>query len=218
MNETTNATLISTLPSQPVAPPVTIQTPVGIKDWCLARADEWHARGELNFALDFLQHAAAIDHQDATLLNAIGSLQFRLKQFEAALKTFLRTQTLDPENVTLLLQLAVSYQELNRDAEAETHFREALRRDPENCEAARLFTGFLTSRNRLDEAREVVESGLGSDPRDIDLLLRLGVCYYRAANRKAAAACFRRILQLEPINEIARANLAAVEANLNHTR
>lgn len=202
--------IASTNPASLTALPVELKTPSGIKEWCLARADEWYARGDLPIALNFLEHAAAIDRYDAPVRITIGSIQFMLKRPEAALKSFLKAQRVDPSYPTLLLHLAATCQELKRDAEAENYFREALKLQPENCEASRLFAGFLMSRERLDDARDVVESGLGADPRDIDLLLRLGVCYFRAANLRAASACFQRILQLDPINEIARQNLEIV--------
>jgi len=209
-----NTSIASIAPACPTAPPVELKTPSGIKEWCIARADEWYARGDLAIALNFLEHAAAIDRYDAPVWITIGSIQFMLKRPEAALKSFLQAQRVDPSNPTLLLHLAATCQELKRDAEAENYFREALKLQPENCEASRLFAGFLMSRNRLDEARDVVESGLGADPRDIDLLLRLGVCYFHATNLRAARACFQRILQLDPINEIARENARLTQQKL----
>lgn len=183
-----------------------------IRDWCLRRADEWYARGEFGAARDFLRQAADVDPHDAHIWVALGSLHYQLGEYERAGLAFVKAGELDPTDGEIFLQLALTHQQLGQDREAENIFRHAITLSPENPLAQSLFSGFLFTRERYDEAREYVEGALEDRPDDLELLMRLGVCCAKTNDRHAAQACFERVLKLDPTNEIARENLMAIRA------
>ncbi|HEY9510266.1 MAG TPA: tetratricopeptide repeat protein [Verrucomicrobiae bacterium] len=183
-----------------------------LKDWCLARADEWYAQKEFGFARDFLQHALDLDPFDVEIWIALGSLHFTSNNLDAALFAFTQADELRPDDATLQLHLAVVQQHRRSWAHAETHFRNSLELQPENPGALKLYAGFLLARERFSEAREILERALMLDLDDVEFFMSLGVCYFRMENPQAARACFERALQLERIKEMARENLMIINS------
>jgi Tfp pilus assembly protein PilF len=220
MNTTTSLTENHPQPfaiefSSPTAPTSesASQELTAIKDWCLARADEWYERGELGAARDFLKQAADVDPRDAQVWLALGSLHYQLREFERAGLAFVKAGELAPTDDRIFLHLALAHQQLGQDKEAEALFKHALALRPDNAVAQGLLSGFLFARQRYDEARDYVEGALEDQPDNVDLLMRLGVCCAKTNDRHAAQACFERVLKLDPENEIARDNLAAIRAS-----
>lgn len=181
-----------------------------LKDWCLARADEWYAQKEFGFARDFLQHALDLDPFDVEIWIALGSLHFTSNNLDAALFAFTQADELRPDNATLQLHLAVVQQHRQSWANAETHFRNSLDLQPENLGALKLFAGFLMAGERFAEAREILERALMLDLDDMEIFLSLGVCCFRLENHQAACACFERVVNLDPTNIVARENFQAI--------
>jgi len=185
-----------------------------LKDWCLARADEWYAQKEFGFARDFLQHALDLDPFDVEIWIALGSLHFTSNNLEAALFAFTQADELRPDDATLQLHLAVVQQHRQSWAHAETHFRNSLELQPENLGALKLFAGFLMARERFAEAREILERALMVELDDPEVFLSLGVCWHRLKQYQAAKSCFNRILTLSPHHPIAQENLNAAEREI----
>jgi tetratricopeptide (TPR) repeat protein len=186
-----------------------------LKDWCLARADEWYAQKEFGFARDFLQHALDLDPFDVEIWIALGSLHFTSNNLDAALFAFTQADELRPADATLQLHLAVVQQHRQSWAHAETHFRNSLELQPEHLGALKLFAGFLMARERFTEAREILERALMVELDDSEIFLSLGVCCFRLENHQAARACFEHLLKIDPSDAIAGENLAVV---LRHTK
>jgi tetratricopeptide (TPR) repeat protein len=185
-----------------------------IKDWCLARADEWYERGEFGAARDFLKQAADVDPRDARVWVALGSLHYQLGEFERAGLAFVKAGELAPADDQIFLHLALTHQQLGQDKEAEALFKHAIALQPDPAAAGLamgLLSSFLFARERYDEARDYVEGALEEQPDHIDLLMRLGVCCFKTNDRHAAQACFERVLKLDPENELARENLAVLK-------
>lgn len=183
-----------------------------IKEWCVARADEWYRRGDMVPARDFLRHAVDIDPQDAEVWVALGSIHFALGELAPAKEAFTRADRLDPANPTIYLHLGVTQQQLGNETEAEVLYDEALQLQPENVTGLKLLSGFLMARGRLAEARTRLEAALGCDLDDTELLMRLGVCCFWMKDVGAARACFQRVLRIDPVHEMARENLAVIIA------
>jgi tetratricopeptide (TPR) repeat protein len=185
-----------------------------LKDWCLARADEWYAQKEFGFARDFLQHALDLDPFDVEIWIALGSLHFTSNNLEAALFAFTQADELRPDDDAIQLHLAVVQQHRRSVSRAEFHFRNSLELRPENRNALKLFAGFLMSRERFVEARETLERALMVDLDDAEIYLSLGVCWFRMKHYQAAKSCFVRRLTLRPYDPIAQENLSVAEREI----
>jgi Tfp pilus assembly protein PilF len=127
-----------------------------LKDWCVARADDWYAQGDLGFASDFLQHAAEIDPRDAQVWIALGSLRYELGQFEPSAQAFLAAARLEPLKARAFLHLAIVHGKLGQAEHAEKLFRHALVLEPENALAMSLLGHFLNGHGREVEGQALL--------------------------------------------------------------
>jgi len=82
----------------------------------------------------------------------------------AALPYFERAAVLAPEYSTLEINLGVTNGSLNRDAEAERHFRRAIQLDPKHAEQYILYGRWLNTKARSDEAVGVLSIALSLNP------------------------------------------------------
>jgi serine/threonine-protein kinase len=108
----------------------------------LARAENLY-RGYLNYddALAELKFAAQTLPNDPRVFELEGYIERRQGRWEDAMQNLQRAADLDPRNVFILEQLALSYQLLRRYAEAESELDRILIIEPSNLEikAARAF-------------------------------------------------------------------------------
>lgn len=187
------------------------QNRAALKDWCLARADEWYHLGLPGPTCDLLKHASEIDPRDAQVWMALGCLHFELREYKEAGLTFHHAAQLEPANARIHLHLALTHQRLGHVEEAEGLYEVAMRLEPGHAQGLNLQGDFLMSLNRHDRARPCYEALLQRRPDDVDALLRLGVCNFRIKEYSTARHCFERILRIDPSHEIARENLTAVQ-------
>lgn len=108
-----------------------------LKWWCVARADEWFAEGELGAARDFLRHAAALDPRDDCVWLALGSVHYLLGELAEAGLAFLRAVRLRPGHARAWLQLALVHERMGQPGLAVMLVRQARELDP-NDEAIRV--------------------------------------------------------------------------------
>lgn len=182
-----------------------------IKDWCLARADEWYEFGQWGLAREFLQHAADVDPQDSRVWIALGALHYELGEFQQAGFAFTRGGQLDPGNARVYLHLALTHQQLGHLPEAEALFKHALEVQPDNAFAMEILAGFLMNLGRHAEAREYLEPALQRQSESVELLLRLGACCFQCSDLPVARQCYERVLDLDPSHSLARENLEFLE-------
>lgn len=182
-----------------------------IKNWCLARADEWYARRELGAARDFLNHAASVDPKDVQVWLTLGSVQYELGALEQAGLAFHMAGELAPSDARVFLHLGLVHQQLQQNEEAEAMFRHSLALAPHYTLAMNLLGLFLMAADRHAEARPFFADALAHQPDDIETLLRLGVCCFKAQNFDVARTCYERVLHLSPGHELATENLEALK-------
>lgn len=108
-----------------------------LKEWCLARADEWFAQGELGAARDFLLHAAALDPRDPEVWQTLGCVQYLLGEYPRAGMAFVRAGRLRPQDARTHVYLALVHERLGQAALALALAEHAQKLAPEDT-AARL--------------------------------------------------------------------------------
>ncbi len=195
----------------PIPPSVAERSIADIKTWCLDRADEWHARGELGAARDFLNHAAAVDPDDAQVWLALGSLQYELGCFEAAGLAFHMADGLKPLDARVFLHLGLVHQKLKHPTEVEVLFAHAVALAPDNALARGILGGWLLENGRYTDARPHFEHALVVQPNNVENLLRLGVCCFKTGDFAGARRCYEHVLQLIPGHALAKENLIALK-------
>jgi len=102
----------------------------------LARADNlYHGYLDYDGALAELETARASLPNDVQLLELRGYIERRLGRWEECLQNFKRALDLDPRNLFIQQQIAATYADLRRYAEAKSTYDRALAIDPNHVEA-----------------------------------------------------------------------------------
>ncbi|MFO0981349.1 MAG: hypothetical protein U1E76_06270 [Planctomycetota bacterium] len=111
--------------------------------------------------------------------------------------------------------LAVSLLERGQHAEATQHLAEALRIQPSYPLANICYAGELLRRKQPAAAMPFLDRALAASPRDADALVNQGIALAMLGDVPAAAARFRRALEIDPEHDGAKQNLRIAERNLN---
>ena len=97
-----------------------------------------------------------------------GVIQMRKDNFAVAGDYFERALQLTPEYAYLHVNMAVLDAAVGRPRDAERHFRDALRYEPNNPVSYTHFARWLASIGRTEEARLLTETAVGLSPGDAD--------------------------------------------------
>lgn len=101
-----------------------------LKWWCVARADEWFAQGELGAARDFLRHAAMLDREDPRVWLTLGSVHYLLGELAEAGMAYVRAVRLRPHEARGWLHLALVHERMGQPGMALMLARRARELDP----------------------------------------------------------------------------------------
>jgi type IV pilus assembly protein PilF len=121
-------------------------------------------------------------------------------QLEVAREELEHALEIAPDHSGANHAMAALQERLGNNEEAERHYRQAVRSDAENSQAAHDFGTFLCRRGRVQEALEQYENAL-SNPlyRQPDISnLRAGECLLSHGTTQAAESYFRKALHINP--------------------
>lgn len=107
-------------------------------DAILKRANDCHARGDSKMTREFLGLAIELAPDNSDLLAALGSIQYKEKDYMAALANFGKAAALNPKDPNLQIQLGMAHLELKHFKQAEVAFGGALELRPGDPLAAQL--------------------------------------------------------------------------------
>ncbi|MBI2685767.1 MAG: tetratricopeptide repeat protein [Acidobacteria bacterium] len=119
-----------------------------------------------------------------------------------------------PNHFQVLLGAATVLECLNKPADAVRLLRQAVRIRPSSAEAHELLGLLYGEMGEMDAARESLQTAARLNPDSANVHLSLGIWYQAANDFPKAAAAFRRVLQYEPNNAVARDALRKVETIL----
>ncbi|MGD0227853.1 MAG: winged helix-turn-helix domain-containing protein [Terriglobia bacterium] len=119
-----------------------------------------------------------------------------LPRFEAALKTALAIDDMNPE-VRYTLAASAYYYRWDWE-EADREFQRALVLDPNLVEARFEYAWYLSDMGRLPEALAEAQRALDRDPLSVSANLAMGDIYFRARQYDKALSQIQRIAVLEP--------------------
>jgi Flp pilus assembly protein TadD len=105
--------------------------------------------------------------------------------YAGALDYFHRAQPLTPQYSVLLMNLAIAEDAAKQSAQAEQHFKEALRLAPSSPDSYTYYARYLLSHSRAEEARGFLQSALELSPRDLTARALLAQADAEGANQAA---------------------------------
>lgn len=130
-----------------------------------------------------------------------GLAQMAKLDFDRALLYFNRATEYSPNYWILEINLGIANGALNRDAEAEAHFRRALLLAPEEADSAYYFGRWLRSKGRAAEAERMLVQAIRLNRAQMEARTELLTLYAEQGNRMAfdaLAADTRRIAPNDP--------------------
>lgn len=178
----------------------------------LRQADAYFAREEWLAAKVSLEIAVSIAPNKPELLVALGSLQFRLKEYPAACATFTAAIDRSSGNSDLYIQLAMVQVQLEKTAEAKVALRQSLQLKARNPIAREMLGDLEFAAGHWADAAEQYCAALEGNQDGVSLLLHLGKCQRELHDLASARWCFERVLSLDPTNEIASDALQGLAA------
>jgi tetratricopeptide (TPR) repeat protein len=149
----------------------------------------------------------------ASPLMAQAERAFAARQFEEAEAKFLDVLRQDPNNVTVLANLASVQVAMNRLDEAEKYLKRALALDSQDAQSLTTLGLIKISQDDYDAALDALSLAARLDPENPETQNFLGVVLIDKGQRGPAEAAFRKAIQLYPDFTDAHYNLAVVYAN-----
>jgi type IV pilus assembly protein PilF len=158
-----------------------------------------------------------ISNKDAATANVeLGVAYMQQGQFQLAKDKLERAEKQDPNNFKVHWAMASLSEQLNQPAEAEAHYKAALRLSPDNVDISNTYAVFLCKSNKVDEALPlfdaVIRNRLYRTP--WAAAANAGVCL-RADKRNADAEVYlQRSLALLPTFTTAVVELSDLQISL----
>ena len=200
-------------PPTSVNPPKPTPDATSLLALTIQYADAHYARKNWLAARDFLSLAVEIDPDHPRLLGSLGSLQFQLQEYPAACTTFSAAVRRNPDNPDLHIQLAMVHSKLEHPEAAEAALNRALGLRPDDPTALRLLADSKRDHGYYQEAATIYGKLINQHPDQVGVFLSLAKCFYKLGDRGGTQAALEFVLTLDPANEIARENLATLQAH-----
>lgn len=170
----------------------------------LREANSHIARGDLKSCCASLKRAAQVAPDDVEVLGMFGNICFQLGDFQEARTQFRRVIQFEPKHPLFHVQLATTCQRLGDIEGLRTAVGRALALDPEYEPAHVLLASIHLQARHYAEAEFHYEQLLRRDPNRVEWLLPLGKCHFKLGNLQGSRELYKRVLKLEPGNNIAR--------------
>ncbi|MCR4409202.1 MAG: tetratricopeptide repeat protein [Candidatus Saccharicenans sp.] len=161
-------------------------------------------------AAEFLEKAISNRVESKEIYFELGTAYEELQDLARAAENYEKYARSGPANpFPAWLKLAQTYQRLNQPEKAIAAFREALKINPDDINCNYNLAKMLAETNQLAEAEEVFKKLATRNQRDaITYYGQIMQMYDRAQNYEKAVEAARKIVEINPKNEVALYNLA----------
>ena len=173
-------------------------------------AEDLYQRQDFAGAREALQLLESLRAHTAESLQTVGNLSLLLGEAEPAGEAFRRALALQPDNVSLLISLALVDFRLHNQPDCHGCLNRALALAPENPDALKLVADWHLSQGRFPEAAPIYGRLIAKDPTQVEVYLALAKCFFETGDKAAAASSLERALHLEPRNQLVQDNLSAL--------
>jgi tetratricopeptide (TPR) repeat protein len=137
---------------------------------------------------------------------------FATGHYQEAQQKYVEVLQQEPNNITMLCNLASAQLELGDIPEAEKNVQRARELDPNDYFALYLLGRIRFRQEKLDESLEALSRSVKANPDYADTQNYLGIVLSEKGLRGPAEAALRKAIQLQPNNAVAHNNLAIVYA------
>jgi len=138
----------------------------------------------------------------------LGIIKTQLGDLTGAEKTYLKSLSVVPRNIIILNNLAFLYLQMKENKKAEQAFLRLLEVTPNHYQTyIHLSDFYLNTMNDKESAEKILLKGLEILPEFPDLLSTLATFYRDQGQRSKAIETFKRLLKVDPYNEMAKQEL-----------
>ncbi len=178
------------------------------------RGNALREQGRLQEAAQCYRQALAASPYDIGALVNLGFVLSELEQYVEARSPLQKAALLDPKQDDALYILGTIERATGNQDKAIEHFGATLALRPDFSLCRLDLCRLLFERGFVQEAREVVNTGIAIDPNSADLHYYLGNLHNEARELDEAVACFQKALALQPNYAPAYQGLAMAHSNL----
>jgi tetratricopeptide (TPR) repeat protein len=175
--------------------------------FCMGRGD--YAQGR-NFLLKILE----IEPLSAKTHARLGMSYYYLDQPEMAKKSYQTALALNPGDYNTHYNLGeLFFTKYEDNASALEEFKKALAGNPRHAEANFRVGVICLGNGMIKEAIGYLESARDASPKNIRVLLQLGVAYEKMEMKDEALGIYRRVVDIDPMNRAAAQKIKLLEVN-----
>lgn len=176
----------------------------------LDRADKHYQDGDLHAAIREIETTLNGAEDNSALYATLGSLEFQATQFDKAVEHLRKAVVMDGNSADFPTRLALAEHKTGNTRAFIENLNLALKRDPTHVPALKLRGDHNLNAYDYKTAATDYVNIVEIEPENVEVILALGVCFYKTNDMDAAAASYERALTIEPNNSLAKENLAAI--------
>jgi Tfp pilus assembly protein PilF len=166
--------------------------------YCMSRNDYTRSRTYLLKILD-------IEPLNAKTHARLGMVYYYLDEPEMAKKSYMTALALNPNDYNTHYNLGeLYYSKYEDNTNALDEFKKTLEGNPSHAEANFRVGVICLGNNMIKEAVRYLESAHASDPKNVRVLLQLGVAYEKLDMKDEALRTYRLILDFDALNQVAQ--------------
>jgi len=179
----------------------------------LSKAEQHYQDGNLHAAISEVENALENEDNNSTLYATLGSLEYQAAQFDKSVEHLNKAVALDGESADFPTRLALAEYKTGNNQGFVDNLDLALNRDPSHVPALKLRGDYNLNACDYKAAATDYINIIKLEPENIEVILALGVCFYKTNDMDAAITSYERVLSIDPDNSLAKENLAAVRKN-----
>ncbi|HEX6544937.1 MAG TPA: FG-GAP-like repeat-containing protein [Bryobacteraceae bacterium] len=168
--------------------------------------------GKLDEAEQYIRKALDINPEYADAWSELGSVFEARKNIAQALVCYQKALALQPGLTYVQVNAAHAAEVSGDNQKAERYYREALKSDPKNADAANGLGLMLAKQAHYDEAKQLFQRAIEDRPDFASAINNLGVLYLNTGKSDDAVAAFEYGLKVAPDEDILYLNLGRVYA------
>ncbi len=168
-------------------------------------------------AIPMLERAVKAAPRDPSVYNVLGGALRATGDYERAVDTYKKALRYDRDFTDGHFNLANTYRDLNRLAEAAAHYEKAIALEPAFVDAHFNLGLTFNALERFEDAEDAYREALAHAPGDVDTLIGLGKALSMQLRYDEAETQLRAAIEADPQSMEAHNNLARVFQGQGHT-
>jgi tetratricopeptide (TPR) repeat protein len=144
----------------------------------------------------------------------LGIICYERSDYACAIENFRKANLLDPENESVLKNLALSYSLSDQPDSAMAIYRKMIEKNPDDFDTNTKLASLLLNIGKYDEACSIYDSILTDDIDDVNTLYNAGVAYAQTKQYEKAARSLERVLAITSEDVDAMVNLSMIYLQL----